>query len=55
MSARALVGTLPELLMARLRREIRAPLDQLVDHATKIVLTLSARPPTPVPNKHEIA
>ena len=48
MSARALVGALTELLMARLRGEIRVPLDQLVDHATKIVLTLTAPPPTPV-------
>jgi AcrR family transcriptional regulator len=54
MSARALVGALTELLMARLRGEIRVPLDQLVDHATKIVLTLTAPPPTPAPDKHEI-
>jgi AcrR family transcriptional regulator len=53
MSARALVGALTELLMARLRGEIRVPLDQLVDHATKIVLTLTAPPPTPVPDKPE--
>jgi AcrR family transcriptional regulator len=55
MSARALVGALTELLMARLRDEIQAPLDQLVDHATKIVLTLTAPLPTPVPAKHQIA
>jgi AcrR family transcriptional regulator len=54
MSARALVGALSELIMARLRGEIRAPLDQLVDHAAKIVLTLTAPPPTAVLDKHEI-
>jgi AcrR family transcriptional regulator len=53
MSARALVGALTALLMARLRGEIRAPLDQLVDHATKIVLTLAAPPPAAMPDKHQ--
>jgi AcrR family transcriptional regulator len=49
MSARALVGALTELLMARLRGEIQVPLDQLVGHATKIVITLTAPPPDLAP------
>jgi hypothetical protein len=45
MTARALVGALSELLMARLRGELRVSHQRLVDTATRIILTLAVISP----------